>query len=177
MEDSFLCRPEAPADFAAIDALVGDAFAGAHYSDGTEVEWLSLVRESEHYLPKLSFVLTDGDRIVGHILASRCMYPTLSGEKTAVVIAPLAISPLLQGRGLGGTLLLHTLNAAASQGYELAFLEGFYAYYSRYGFRPAIEYGLQAQNPTPGGNELLLRSTTDRLPDDILPGIINIYNE
>lgn len=175
--ETFSIRPETPEDYDRIDALVGAAFATAHYSDGTEVAWLHAVRRSPYYLPELSFLMLEGDCLVGHILCSQCEYPTADGTRYGVVIAPLAIAPDAQGRRLGGKLLYHTLDAAAKLGYEVAFLEGYYAYYSRVGFLRAETFGLTAYDPTPGGNELLIRSTTEQPLTGIRPGIINIYNE
>ncbi len=174
---TFYIRPETPGDYDKIDALVGAAFATAHYSDGTEVAWLHAVRRSPHYLPELSFLMFEDHSPVGHILCSRCEYSTKDSTRYGVVIAPLSIAPEAQGRRLGGKLLHYTLDAAAKLGYEVAFLEGYYAYYSRVGFLRAETFGLTAYDPTPGGNELLIRSTTEGPLTGILPGIINIYNE
>ncbi len=170
-------RREQPSDYEALCHLVREAFATAHYSDGTEVAWLDEVRESERYLPELSFVAEDDGCLIGHLLTGKCTYETIDGPRIGVVIAPLCIHPDKQGKGLGGKLVRHMLAEAAARGYQVAFLEGFLAYYERLGFQPASDYGLCAYDPTPGGNALLLRGTGEELPKNLIPGVVDLYGE
>jgi putative acetyltransferase len=81
----------------------------------------------------LELVAVDGDAIVGHVLTARGDL----GGREAIAVAPLAVLPSHQGRGLGSSLMTELLERAETAGHPLVVLLGNPAYYSRFGFEPA----------------------------------------
>ena len=59
-----------------------------------------------------------------------------------LILAPLAVTPDRQGRGIGGALIRAAHTAAEQAGYSLIVLVGHPTYYPRFGYRPASEFGL-----------------------------------
>jgi predicted N-acetyltransferase YhbS len=91
--------------------------------------------------PLLSLVALDDGPIVGHALFTAARVGTEQAPGSAVILAPLAVIPKAQGRGVGGLLLGTGLALLRDRGIRLAFLAGHPGYYPRYGFVPAYAQG------------------------------------
>jgi putative acetyltransferase len=81
-----------------------------------------------------SFVAECEKRIVGHILFSRMLIETGSRPMSAVALAPLAVLPEHQRRGVGGQLVRHGLDWLRERGEQVVIVLGHPAYYPRFGF-------------------------------------------
>jgi predicted N-acetyltransferase YhbS len=77
------------------------------------------------------FVAIDEGHVVGSILFTRL---TFESEKTAFLLAPVAVHTSYQGKGVGQALINHGLEAMKAVGTELAFTYGDPSYYGRVGF-------------------------------------------
>jgi putative acetyltransferase len=98
--------------------------------------------------PFLSLLAFHNDRAVGHVLFTRAdLDPKAPLETT--ILAPLAVVPDFQKQGIGGKLIEHGLQILLQSGGDLVFVLGYPEYYSRHGFRPAIERGFHAPYPIP----------------------------
>lgn len=96
------------------------------------------LRASDAWLPKFSLVATDSAGVVGHVLGSRARLESAP----ALAIGPVSVHPDHQGRGVGKALMHAVLGAADALDEPLVVLLGDPAYYSRFGFRLAEEYGI-----------------------------------
>lgn len=84
----------------------------------------------------ISLVAEEGGSIVGHVLFSE-----LGGLDGAMALAPVAVAPERQKRGIGSTLIASALAAAGGKGYRAVFVLGEPAYYGRFGFRAELAAG------------------------------------
>lgn len=99
--------------------------------------------------PVLSLLACEGDRPVGHILFTRAdLEPDPQGIKAAI-LAPLAVIPEAQSRGIGRQLAEEGISKLEIQGVDLVFVLGHPAYYPRFGFVPAGAAGFEAPFPIP----------------------------
>jgi len=80
-----------------------------------------------------SFVCVDGG-IVGHILFSRTMIETPREAVMSVALAPLAVLPAYQRRGVGSRLVRTGLEWLRSRGERSVLVLGDPRFYSRFGF-------------------------------------------
>jgi len=64
-----------------------------------------------------------------------------------VILAPLAVIPDAQGRGVGGLLLRTGMRLLRDRGIRLVFLAGHPGYYLRHGFVPARAHGFTPPFP------------------------------
>lgn len=142
-----IIRPETPADFTHIHELVREAFTRAEHSDGDEHFLVDRLRRSAEYIPELSFAAEEKGRIVGQIMFSRLQVGAAKGA--ALALAPLAVLPGLQGKGIGTALIRHGHAAARALGWEFAVVLGHPAYYARFGYLPAKAFGLTAPFDVP----------------------------
>ena len=137
-------RPERPEDIASIDEINRLAFGGEE-----EAKLIKAIRGSDYFLPELSLVAVEDDRIVGHILFSPVTIESSESSVTALALAPMAVVPEYQNKGIGTDLVKHGLAACKKLDYTIVIVVGHPEYYPRFGFKPAREYGLEAPFEVP----------------------------
>jgi putative acetyltransferase len=100
--------------------------------------------------PFLSLVAEKDGSIVGHVLfTDMSVEPTRDG--LALGLAPLAVAPEYQRRGIGSALVDAGLQACREAGAALVFVLGDPDFYGRFGFRPADEIGIACRWEVPPG--------------------------
>ena len=149
-------RPEEHRDYREIISLILRSFReGTDYSDGTDI--LALVeeiRDSDYYLPELSFVAELDGKVVGHFLFSRFpLSPTREGghggrtDDGIVMLAPVSVHADHFRQGIGTAMLTQGIERVRAAGYRGITVEGNFRFYNRVGFRTSSEFGIY---PTSG---------------------------
>ncbi len=100
-------------------------------------------------MPLLSLIALNDERAIGHILFTRARLIDTDDSISAVILAPLAVIPKKQGKGVGGQLIREGLRLLSDSGVELVFVLGHPEYYPRHEFRPASALGFDAPYPIP----------------------------
>jgi len=127
-----IVRPERPGDAASIHALHVAAFSGE-----TEARIVDDLRRNDAVLA--SFVAEVAGIIVAHVMFSAV---TVEQGTTGVGLAPIAVHPEHQHRGIGTRLIRHALEILRNDGWTWVALLGHPRYFPRFGFLPAVLYGL-----------------------------------
>jgi putative acetyltransferase len=127
MSDETLVRCENTGDTERIRLINETAFGGSEEADLVE----SLRTEGAVLL---SLVAEVQNAIVGHILFSRMFIETSTGPVPAAALAPMAVLPEHQRRGVGGKLIRHGLNILRERGEQIVIVVGHPEYYPRFGF-------------------------------------------
>lgn len=136
------CRLIEPADFEPVGALLAEAFP-----DESEAELVIGLRLGEH-MESESVAIIDG-QIVGYAGLSTAKL----GPEDLLILAPVAVHPEHQGRGVGTSVTNHALDQV--RGRPISVL-GEPVYYARFGFGPAAEFGIEAPFPTkPGALQIM----------------------
>jgi putative acetyltransferase len=130
-------RPEGADDAAAIHAVNAAAFPTAD-----EADLVDALRAAHAVLLSLVAEADDG-AIVGHVLFSPVTIDRPGTSAVAVGLAPMAVAPSHQRRGVGGRLIAAGLDALRAAGEKAVVVLGHPAYYPRFGFRPAADLGLR----------------------------------
>lgn len=147
-------RPESPADHAAVRVVNQQAFGA-----DAEAILVDALRDEGDAL--FALVAEAEGEIVGHILFSRLPIAMANGDEVvAAALAPLAVMPAWQRRGIGSALAREGLVRCRELGLPAVVVLGDPAYYTRFGFRPELARGLaspwsgphlMALELTPGG--------------------------
>lgn len=103
--------------------------------------------------PITSLLAFDGDQPVGHILFTKARLENYEEQLSISILAPLAIVPEYQKKGIGGQLIRAGLEILKAQQVDLVFVLGHIDYYPRHGFKPALPQGFLPPYPTKKGLE------------------------
>jgi putative acetyltransferase len=131
-------RGERPEDIAAIHEVHELAFGRP-----AEADLVDVLRANRKAM--LSLVAVEDERIVGHILFSPVTIEFAERTFPAVGLAPMAVLPEWQRRGIGSQLVKAGLVVCRNAGYECVVVLGHPTYYPRFGFVPASRYGLKSE--------------------------------
>ncbi|MBI6151206.1 N-acetyltransferase [Serratia surfactantfaciens] len=134
-----LIRVEIPVDAAGIDALLRRAFGR-----DDEADLVQQLREDG--LLTLGVVATDDE---GGVVGYAAFSPVdVAGEdRQWVALAPLAVDESLRRQGLAEKLVYEGLDSLNEFSYAAVVVLGDPAYYGRFGFKPAADYGLHCRWP------------------------------
>jgi putative acetyltransferase len=128
-----LIRSERPDDIEGIREVNREAFRGDE-----EADLVDRLRDNGDVV--LSLVAIEGDRVIGHILFSRLRI----GETNALALAPMAVKPAHQRRGVGSTLVRRGLASCRTEGETIVVVVGHPEYYPRFGFSADLAKPLDA---------------------------------
>jgi predicted N-acetyltransferase YhbS len=158
-------RQEKEADFAAIFDLVKTAFQTAKVSNGDEQNFVDRLRASGNYLPELALVAEDLSMLIGHIMLTRTFFETASGRRPILLLGPLAVVFERRRQGIGAQLVHEACRLAKDQGHTAVILAGDPAYYSRFGFKSAIDFKISNTNQIPNENVMACELVPGALMD------------
>ncbi|MCC8145271.1 MAG: N-acetyltransferase [Bacteroidales bacterium] len=100
--------------------------------------------------PRLSLLAFYKDEPVGHILFTRAYFDGHDDQPMMHILAPLAVKPEYQRKGIGGMLIREGIRLLREKGSNLVFVLGHKEYYPKYGFSPQAErLGYPAPYPIP----------------------------
>jgi putative acetyltransferase len=92
-----------------------------------------------------SVVAVEGDEVVGHVMFSPAMVGNGDGVIRGMGLAPMAVLPNHQRRGIGTALIEHGLAMMRENGCPFVIVLGHADFYRRFGFVPASRYNLKSQ--------------------------------
>ncbi len=95
------------------------------------------------YVPELSIVAVEDEQVVGHILFTKIEIEDAQGRRhPSLALAPMAVLPEFQKRGIGGSLIRKGLQTAKELGFGSVIVLGHEHYYPKFGFQPAAKFGI-----------------------------------
>lgn len=102
----------------------------------------------EQAQPVVSLVAEDNGEVVGHIMFSPVSlsdYPDLK----VMGLAPMAVAPEHQRKGIGSALVRAGLEQCEQLGYAAVVVLGHPEYYPRFGFSPSSRFGIYSEYEVP----------------------------
>lgn len=148
-------RPEQFDDYAAIAQLHTLAFG-----QFAEAELVERIRQSDRYRPNLSLVAVVDNQVGGHCWLSDIDWMRETTQ-SVLALAPIAVHPDWQRRGIGSALIESSLEQATGQGDIFVSVLGHAEFYGKFGFEPSTHYGIEPPFP---GTESVFR--IQRLNDE-----------
>jgi putative acetyltransferase len=163
-------RPEQNADIVRIYEINVLAFDG----EG-EAKLVNELRKSPYFIPPLSLVAESKNGIVvGHILFSKITIETEGGDVPTLALAPVAVIPNEQNKGIGSALVNEGIRKAKQLNYESVVVLGHADYYPKFGFSRASEKGIKPPFPVPDEAFMILELNKGSLKN--VEGIVK-YSE
>jgi putative acetyltransferase len=118
---------------------------GAAFDCGKEVEFTRALSADPSAKPLLSLMAFIDGQPAGHILFTAAHL--VNSEVAVSFLAPLAVVPKFQRRGVGGSLIKDGLERLSKSGVDLVFVVGHPQYYPRHGFTTAAKLGFETPYP------------------------------
>lgn len=116
------------------------------------------------FVPELSIVATDNNKIVGHILFSKISIKDDKGNlNESLGLAPMAVRPEYQKCGIGGQLIRKGFEVAKELGFKSVIVLGHEHYYPKFGFQPADKWKIKAPFDVPSNVFMAIELATDGL--------------
>lgn len=139
---------EVPGERKEIYQVVKKAFESAEPRSGREQDIVEALKESDAFIPELSLVAKEGDKIVGYILFTKVRI----GKRTELSLSLLGVLPEYRSRGIGLSLIEEGHRKAKNLGFQCIVVVGHAGYYPKKGYLPAASYGIKAPFPVPDEN-------------------------
>jgi putative acetyltransferase len=131
---------------------IGDAPAIRHvleqaFGRGQEADLVEALRQREVVM--VSRVAVEDRKIVGQILFSPVAITSTQRSLAALGLGPMAVLPACQRQGIGSQLVRDGLETCRATGHTIVVVLGHPAFYRRFGFTPAIGYGIHSEFDVP----------------------------
>lgn len=149
----FKIRKENKNDYNEVYNVIKKAFETAEHSDENEQDLVVRLRKSKAFIPELSLVAVEENKIVGYILFTKIK----TKDNIELALAPLAVLPEYQRKGIGKKLIETGHNIAKNLGYHYSIVLGSENYYSKMGYILAIQYGIKAPFQVPDENFMAIK--------------------
>ena len=163
-------RQENQKDYEEVYRVIKTAFETAEHSDGNEHDLVVVLRNSDSFIPELSLVAVKEDKIVGYILFTKIKIE----NHEEIALAPLAVLPEYQKQGIGSMLIEQGHKIAKQLGYHYSIVLGSENYYPKFGYIPAIQYGIQAPFDVANENFMALKLNAT---DTEIKGVVQYAKE
>ena len=131
-------RPETAADHESIGQVNSLAFG-----QDAEAQLVDALRDDGFV--RLSLVAELDGEVVGHVLFSDIRIVGDDDSVDALALAPMAVVPEHQSRGIGSELIQTGLDQCRQAGHQIVIVVGHPNYYPRFGFSPELAAPLQSK--------------------------------
>ncbi|CEH30793.1 GCN5 family acetyltransferase [Aneurinibacillus migulanus] len=159
-----LIRQELTEEYNTTEEVIKKAFLNEEYSDKKEHLLVNRIRKSDAFIPELSLVAIDqDDEIVGHILLSKITIVDDDKAVDSLALAPVAVVPEHQKKGIGSQLIHTALKKAKEVGHHSVIVLGHKDYYPKFGFKQASLWNIQAPFEVPDEVFMALELTENSL--------------
>ena len=138
-------RDERPTDCGGIFRVNREAFGR-----DAEAKLVDAVRAGGYC--RVSLVAEVDGQVVGHVLFSQLPIRTQAGVVGSLSLAPMAVIPGWQRKGIGSALVREGLRVARERSHESVVVLGHAEFYPRFGFSAAIAKRLASPFPDAGAH-------------------------
>lgn len=141
----FTIRTERKEDYQSIQNVNDLAFGQKN-----EGKLIGKLRMTKSFISELSLVAESENKIVGHILFYPVHIRSEEDSHISLALAPMAVHPDYQRKGIGSRLILEGLSSAKGLGYDSVIVLGHPEFYAMFGFQPASAWNIKAPFDVPG---------------------------
>ena len=164
-------RQECKSDFKEVYKINKLAF-----EEESEAKLVELLRNINAFVPELSLVAVIDNNIVGHILFTKIkIVDNNQNEFESLALAPMAVKPKLQKKGIGGHLIKAGIDKASKMKFKSVIVLGHENYYPKFGFEPTNKWKITAPYDVPSSAFMGLELVVDGLKD--VSGIVQYPKE
>lgn len=159
-------RQEQPGDYESIKRLNDEAFGQEN-----EGRMVNALRKTSKFITSLSLIAEMNNNILGHILFYPVTIKTDKGNYDVLSLAPLAVLPADQNKGIGSKLVKKGLEHCKETDFDVVIVVGHPNYYPRFGFKPASKWNIKLPLDAPEEAFMVLElkeNTLDRYAGTVI---------
>ncbi|SIT79629.1 GNAT family N-acetyltransferase [Edaphobacillus lindanitolerans] len=158
-----LIRQEQPKDFNEVEQVVQESFRKVQTSDHQEQLRIGKLRATCAYVPELALVAENEE--TGDLIGFSLMTEAVIGGSPipALAMGPVSVLPDYQNKGIGMMLIEEGIRRAKVNGYLAITTFGDPDFYSRIGFKNALDHGIQPPEQSGEGQYLILDLREERI--------------
>lgn len=146
VSENMRIRQEREEEFPHIHDLVKTAFQTANVADGDEQDFVDRLRRGSEYIPELALVMEDHGELIGHIMLTHTFVSTKAGRHPVLLLAVVSVVQERRKRGIGTQLIQEAFRRAKAHHHAAIVVLGDPAYYSRFGFKSSVSFGIRNMN-------------------------------
>jgi len=161
--NTIIIRQEKPEEFSQIYDLVKIAFQTARVSNGKEQDFVNQLRSGGNYIPELALVAEDNSKFVGHIMLTKTCIINDGNKFETLLLAPMSVKLEYRNKGIGSKLIQESFKRAREMAYRSVVLIGNPAYYHRFGFKTAANFGVKSKYDIPDEYVMVCELVPDAL--------------
>ena len=135
----------------------------AAFESEAEANLVNVLRDSG--ISFISLVAEENENIIGHILFTPVELIDVDYGLKLMGLAPMAVLPDLQKKGIGSQLVKTGIEICVAQGYDAIVVLGHSEYYPKFGFVPSVKYGIKSEYDAPDEAFMVLELKEDTLKD------------
>jgi putative acetyltransferase len=111
------------------------------FEGSSEAKAVDMLREANKAI--VSLVASYNGQLAGHILFSPLLMDSAPAGFKGIGLAPVAVLPEFQNKGIGSKLIKEGLKICQELGCDIVVVLGHTNYYPRFGFLRASDYGIK----------------------------------
>ncbi|WP_312922853.1 GNAT family N-acetyltransferase [Empedobacter brevis] len=162
---NIIIRKESENDHKIVFDLIKKAFENEVYSDHKEQFLVERLRKSVSFIAELALVAEVENKIVGYILLTKIVIGNNRKQTESLALAPVAVLPEFQGKGVGSNLITFAHKKAKELNYQSIILLGHPDYYPKFGYEKACNFGISLPFDVPEENCMAIELQENSLKD------------
>jgi putative acetyltransferase len=136
-------RSETENDFREVEELTREAFWNLHAPGCDEHYLVHEMRNHPDFIPDLDFVAILDGRIVGNIMYAKSrLVDKEANVLPTITFGPVSVIPGYQRKGIGSSLIRHSIDKAVSRKHKAIIIEGHPYNYCKHGFKGSKDYNI-----------------------------------
>ena len=144
---NILIRNENKNDYRVVEELIRDCFYNLYFPGCNEHLSAHQLRNSDDFLPELTYVLEIDNKIMGAIFYSKSkIVDKNNNEFDTITFGPVCIHPSLHRQGFGKKLISHSIKEAKKMRYKAILTLGYPYHYEPYGFVGGKKFNISMED-------------------------------
>lgn len=136
-------KNETENDYRQVEELTREAFWNLYVPGCNEHFLVHVMRNHTDFIASLDLVAILENRITGNIMYTKSHLVNESGEKIIVItFGPVSVLPEYQKKGIGFTLIQHSIKKATEDGYKAVVIQGHPHNYCKHGFKSSKDFNI-----------------------------------